>query len=496
MTLRKRIAAVAGVAVALTVVSAAFIVYFAVRSNLRGEVEDSLAARVEPLRGPVRLGPPPDGPGHERPGGPSGPPRPLDRGPGEPPPGEGRLLRPGGRFGPQPGAERFGGAGGYIQLISPDGRVARPPGQTANLPVEPWARRIATEGQGSSFRDMDVDGVHLRVLTSGLGDRGAVQVARPLTEVDSVLRRVLVVLVAVGIGGIAMAALLGAVVARTALAPIARFTRRTEAIAGAPDISERMEVAGSDELSRLAQSFNRTLDALESAVESQRQLVADASHELRTPIASLRANIQTLDEADRLPREELESLRADIVAELDELTALVADIVELARGAGPGDDELDDIALHELVGALVERARSRGDDELEYEVHLEPAVIRGQPARVARAVSNLLDNARKWSPPGGLVEVDLRGRTLTVRDHGPGFEADDLPHVFQRFYRAKAARGMPGSGLGLAIVRQTAEAHGGSVEALNADDGGAILRVSFGGTLSPARSDPAARTRA
>jgi two-component system sensor histidine kinase MprB len=343
---------------------------------------------------------------------------------------------------------------------------------------------------------MDVDGVHLRVLTAGLGERGAVQVARPLTEVDNVLQRVLLVLVAVGVGGIAMAALFGLAVARAALAPIARFTRRTEAIAGAADISQRMDVAGRDELARLASSFNTTLDALESAVESQRQLVADASHELRTPIASLRANIQTLDDAERLTRHELDDLRADIVAELDELTALVADIVELARGAGARSDELDDVALHELVGTLVERARGRGGDEFVYEARLEPTVIRGQPARVARAVSNLLDNARKWSPPGGTVEVELRDGALIVRDHGPGFAEDDLPHVFQRFYRAKAARGMPGSGLGLAIVRQTAEAHGGRVEALNAEGGGALLRVSFGEAVRPTQAEATAETRA
>jgi two-component system sensor histidine kinase MprB len=341
---------------------------------------------------------------------------------------------------------------------------------------------------------MEVDGVHLRVLTAGLGARGAVQVARPLTEVDNVLDRVLLVLVAVGVGGIALAAVLGGVVARTALAPIARFTRRTEAIAGDPDISERMEVAGRDELARLASSFNRTLDALESAVESQRQLVADASHELRTPIASLRANIQTLDEADRLPRHELESLHADIVAELDELTALVSDIVELARGARPGDDELDDVALHELVSSLVERARGRRDEDLRYEARLEPTVVRGQPARLARAISNMLDNARKWSPPGGTIEIELKAGTLTVRDHGPGFAEDDLPHVFQRFYRAKAARAMPGSGLGLAIVRQTAEDHGGRVQAANADGGGAILRLTVGEATRPEREEEAEKT--
>jgi two-component system sensor histidine kinase MprB len=256
-----------------------------------------------------------------------------------------------------------------------------------------------------------------------------------------------------------------------------------------------MDAGRADELGRLARSFNTTLDALERSVDAQRQLVADASHVLRTPIASLRANIQTLEEAERLPPEELAGLRADIVAELDELTALVADIVELARGAGAGDDELDDVPLHELVRTLVERARGRGDEELPYETRLEPTVVRGQPARIARAVSNLLDNARKWSPPGGSVEVELRDGTLTVRDHGPGFAADDLPHVFQRFYRAKAARGMPGSGLGLAIVRQTAEAHGGRVEAANAEDGGAILRVSFGEAGRPARAAAAAETR-
>ena len=490
MSLRTRIAAVAGVAVALTVVAAAFVVYFAVRSNLRGEVERSLSARVEPLQDAARLGGPGPGGGiPARPGGP-GPPGALSGGPEG---GEGAVGD--GRFGPAPGGQRFGGAGGYVQLIHPNGSVDRPPGQTAALPVEPWARAIAVRGSGRSFRDTHVDGVHLRVLAAGLGDRGAVEVARPLTEVDNVLHRVLLALVAVGVGGIAMAALLGGVVARTALGPISRFTRRTEAIAETADISERMEVAGRDELARLASSFNSTLDSLERAVEAQRQLVADASHELRTPIASLRANIQTLDEAERLPRHDLEALRKDIVAELDELTALVGDIVELARGAGPAADELDDVALDQLVATMIDRARGRGDNQIRYETRLEPTVIRGQPARVARAVSNLLDNARKWSPPGQVVEVVLSGGTLTVRDHGPGFAEEDLPHVFQRFYRAKAARGMPGSGLGLAIVRQTAEAHGGRVEAMNAEGGGAQLRVSFGEPVGNAAETPARRPR-
>jgi two-component system sensor histidine kinase MprB len=213
--------------------------------------------------------------------------------------------------------------------------------------------------------------------------------------------------------------------------------------------------------------------------------VADASHELRTPIASLRANIQTLGEAERLPAHEREALRADIVEELDQLTALVADVVELARGAAPGE-LADEVRLDEIVDAVAERGRARAGDRISFRVETEPTVVRGDPARIQRAVSNLVDNAVKWSPPAGAVELELAGGTLTVRDEGPGFGEEDLPHVFERFYRADGARGLPGSGLGLAIVRQAAEAHGGSVQAANAPGAGAVLRVSFGPVLSAA----------
>jgi two-component system, OmpR family, sensor histidine kinase MprB len=303
-------------------------------------------------------------------------------------------------------------------------------------------------------------------------------VARPLAEVDAVLDRVLVVLAVVGAGGILLAAGLGLAVARVALDPIARFTRRTEEIAADPDPSDRMEVHGRDELARLAQTFNATLEALEDSVDAQRALVADASHELRTPIASLRANIQVLEHADRLDARDLASLRADVVSELDELTALVGDVVELARGDRPPADA-EDLRLDDLVRGSVERAGRRAGSAVAFRADLEPTVVRGDRERVARAVSNLLDNARRWSPPGAEVEVRLRGGTLSVRDHGPGFAAEDLPHVFDRFYRAAAARGMSGSGLGLAIVRQAADAHGGWARAANAPDGGAVVEVRF-----------------
>jgi two-component system, OmpR family, sensor histidine kinase MprB len=459
MTLRHRIAAVAGVAVAIAVVAAAATIYVAVRSDLRGELDRALHARATELtRGPA----PSDG----------------DEGSGaerRPGPGDFRpeQLRP------DDDAARFGGAGGYAQYVGADGDVITPPGGGRALPVGAGTLALARAGRGSRLSDVTVRGTHLRVLTIAVPG-GAFQVARPLTEVDHELERVLTILALVGAGGVALAAGLGAVVARTALAPVSRFTRRTEALTAAADPSARMEVTGSDELARLAASFNTTLDALERSVEAQRHLVADASHELRTPIASLRANVQTLEEADRLPAAELASLRADIVSELDELTALVGDVVELARGAKPGV-ALDDVRLDEIVASLVERARGRAGADVRFETALAPCVVAGEPDRISRAVSNLLDNARKWSPAGGVVEVALeRDGTLTVRDHGPGFAPEDLPHVFERFYRADRARGMPGSGLGLAIVRQAAEAHGGRVEADNAPGGGARVRVRFG----------------
>jgi two-component system, OmpR family, sensor histidine kinase MprB len=446
VTLRTRIACAAGLAVALAVIAVALAVFLGVRGELRGEVDDSLRMRAEAILG---------GPGRGGPGPPDG-------------------------FPPEGPPAAFGGPEGFVQVVLPGGRVLRRPNETGQLPVQGRAREIAEAGEGEYLDDLTTGGVHVRVLTTALPrGQGALQVARPLDEVDRQLRQIVLVLVLVGAAGIALGAGLGALVARTALAPVARFTRRSEELAADPDPSRRMEVVGHDELARLAGSFNRTLDALERSVEAQRQLVADASHELRTPIASLRANIQTLEQADRLPAHEREALRRDVVSELDELTALVADIVELARGAKV-IEMTDDVRVDQIVAEVAERAELRARDGISLEVSAEPTLVRGQPQRIQRAVSNLVDNAVKWSPPAGIVELTLRDGELSVRDHGPGFSESDLPHVFERFYRAEAARGMPGSGLGLAIVRQAAEGHGGSVQAANAPGGGALMRVSFG----------------
>ena len=207
-------------------------------------------------------------------------------------------------------------------------------------------------------------------------------------------------------------------------------------------------------------------------------MVSDASHELRTPLASLKANLELLLRGeDRLSEHDRAELERDLIEQIDEVTRLVDDVVELARRGEP-EQLLDDVDLEAIVAAEIERAR-RHAPGLSFEASLSPCTVRGVPERIARAVHNLLDNAAKWSPEGGAVEVRLADGALSVRDHGPGFRKEDLPFVFDRFYRAADARSRPGSGLGLAIVRQTAEAHGAEVEAANAPGGGAVLTLRF-----------------
>jgi two-component system sensor histidine kinase MprB len=345
--------------------------------------------------------------------------------------------------------------------VAPSGAIRQGDADdTGSLPVDARARATARSGSGRYFSDVTVNGVHLRVLTVGIGSQGAIQVARPLNEVDAELSRLLTQLALVAGVGIVLAAALGAIVARTALKPVRRFTSATEALTGDPDLSHRLDESGRDELTRLARSFNRTLDALERSAASQRDLVADASHELRTPIASLRANIQVLEDADQLEPHDLSALRADIISELDELTGIVGDIAELARGARPAE-QLDDVQLDTLAAALTDRFERRFPD-LAFESSLEPVVVAGEPERIARAVSNLLDNACKWSPPGGTVEVGLTADgMLSVRDHGRGFAERDLPRRPGRGAERAGRRGGGADPLrrpGRALPRQGASA--------------------------------------
>ncbi|MCU1448972.1 MAG: integral rane sensor signal transduction histidine kinase, partial [Acidimicrobiales bacterium] len=318
---------------------------------------------------------------------------------------------------------------------------------------------------------------HLRVLTRPLERGSALQVARSLEEVDRDLRRLALIFGAVALGGVALAAGLGWVVARTALVPLARINDTMEDVGETVDLSRRVEPSGPDELGRLSQSFNRLLAALEESRREQHQLVTDASHELRTPLTSLRTNVEVLRRMEELPPTERQQLLSDLLAQVDELTGLVGSLVELARGDGPETDA-EDLALDELVADVVARAETHARTrDVSVEMDLQPSHVHAGRARVERAVANLLDNAVKWSPTGGIVEIDSRDGRVTVRDHGQGIAPEDLAHIFDRFYRAPAARGLPGSGLGLAIARQVAEAEGGSASAANHPEGGAVVEL-------------------
>jgi len=368
-------------------------------------------------------------------------------------------------------------SGWSAQLVRADGTVTRSSGTAVTLPVTHRTRAVAAGRSGPVLSDADVGGSHVRILTTPLVPGTALQVSRPLTEVDDELVRIKLWVLVVALGGVLVAAGIGVIVPRAALTPLERLTHTAEHVSRTGDLTSRIDVRGTDELSRLATTFNAMLAALEQAVRSQRQLVADASHELATPLTSMRTNVEVLLRNDLSDRGERERLTRDIAAQLVEMGDLVGEVVELARG-DVRSFELDDVPLDLLVEGAIDRI-GRDFPQLAVAADLEPAMVRGVPSMIARAVSNLVDNAAKWSPAGRPVEVRLAGGVLTVRDYGPGIGAEDLPRVFDRFYRAREVRGAPGSGLGLAIVKQVAEAHGGSVVAEAPPGGGTLMRLTL-----------------
>jgi len=444
MPLRRRMAVATAIAVGVAVVLVAAVAYGVVRGELRNQIDDQLSEQAQLVqRADERV-----------------------------PPGFGRRLREFG--GPRPRdipelpAQRGGGAD-YVQFIPAGGETG-----DGSLPVDDRARAVAA-GQASAFAaDADVGGGHVRVLTVPLRDGGALQLGRSLASTDTVLARLRWVLLALVLGGIALAALLGRLAARHLVAPVTRVTEAARHIAQTEDLGRRIDVTSSDEVGELAMRFNAMLDTLEGSIAAQRQLVADASHELRTPVTSLRTNIEVLAESELDPAERAR-LIADVQAQAEELSALVADLIELARGdqAAPA---LEDVRLDALVTEAIERARRHAPD-VEFAAALEPVVVEGVPDRLARAINNLLDNAARH---GSHVRVSTGADGVIVRDDGPGIDPADLPHIFDRFYRGAAARGRTGTGLGLAIVRQVAEQHGGSVSAENADGAVFTLRLTAG----------------
>jgi two-component system sensor histidine kinase MprB len=367
--------------------------------------------------------------------------------------------------------------GGLTMQVAADGSRS---GRLRNsIPVTNSMVEVAAGQRDSYFVDVTLEGTRFRegVLASNPPGEAFVTVSR-LQPTLHALARIRFWILLVGGLGIAVAAGLAGLVATAALRPVRRLTAAAETVAATGNLSERVTVEGSDELGRLAARFNGMLEALEDSVGRQRRLVADASHELRTPLTAARTNIDLVREG-RLPEEEVRRALDEASVELDSLTTLVSDLVELARGT-ERKLRVEDVQLDDLVAAMVERAKARSP-ETTFVTSLSPTHVRVDPMLVERAVSNLLDNAVKYGAAGTPIEVFVRNGEVVVTDHGPGIAQEDLPRIFDRFYRAAAARAKPGAGLGLAIVREAAEAHGGTATA-ESTASGARFRLSLPAT--------------
>ncbi len=367
-----------------------------------------------------------------------------------------------------------------VQVVDADGDIVQSP-RSGDLPVTERVLAVASGDQPrrSARQDVSIEGDRYRMLTVAINGGGAVQFARSLEEteaaLDTIRNRTLVIV----LGSSVAAALIGIVIAQRVTRRLIRLTDAATSVAASGDLDVKVPVDGCDETGRLGEAFNEMLASLATSKRAQQQLVQDAGHELRTPLTSLRTNVRVMQRFDELAPASRERLLADVESETRELTSLVNELVELATDRR--DDEVPaTVALADVVSTVAERARRRSGREI---------VVRGDDSRVVvrpmaaeRAVSNLVENALKFSD--GPVEIDVERGSVRVSDRGPGIDGDDLPRIFDRFYRSDAARALPGSGLGLAIVRDMAVAHGGSATAANRDGGGAVI-----GFTLPAVSD-------
>jgi two-component system sensor histidine kinase MprB len=392
--------------------------------------------------------------------------------------------------------------GPTIQLINAtDGTVCTWRGKSP-IPAQESDLAVAKGTSDRALHTTDAeDGTSMRVLTVPVTrDEGgggpqtrvpglAVSLASPMDEVTKPLTRLAWILLLVGGIGVIGAGAAGLWVARTGLRPVDELTETVEHVARTEDLTVRIPAEGDDEIARLSASFNSMTASLAASRELQQQLIADAGHELRTPLTSLRTNIELLNRSEEtgraIPAEDRRALMASLTAQMSELAALIGDLQELSRGGLTGDDApLKVVSLHDTVRSAVARARLRGP-ELTVTADLAPWYVRAEPAALERAIVNLLDNAVKFSPERGTVEVTLMRGTLTVRDHGPGIPAEELPYVFDRFWRSPTARALPGSGLGLSIVARTVESIGGTVGLAAAPDGGTVATMTLPGAPTP-----------
>ncbi|MEV6358413.1 sensor histidine kinase [Streptomyces hydrogenans] len=381
-------------------------------------------------------------------------------------------------------------AGGYtVQLVDAGGGVCAS-GEAA-LPVGEGDLAVARGTLAYVLHTVkDADGREMRVYSYAQpGSTGlAVSVARPLSEIDNAMSTLGWVLLLVSGIGVIGAGAAGLWVARTGLEPVHRLTGAVEHMAATEDLTVRIPAEGEDEIARLSRAFNQMTAALESSRDRQARLIADAGHELRTPLTSLRTNIELLARSDEtgraIPPEDRRALMASVKAQMTELAALIGDLQELARPDAVRPGPLEVVGLHTVLRSALDRARLRGP-ELSFTTELAPWYVRAEPAALERALVNVLDNAVKFSPPRGTVEVTLMRGELTVRDHGPGIAPDELPHVFDRFWRSPSARSLPGSGLGLSIVARTVKQAGGTIALSPADGGGTRATLRFPGAPTP-----------
>ncbi|MFI6874545.1 sensor histidine kinase [Streptomyces sp. NPDC050400] len=378
---------------------------------------------------------------------------------------------------------RYLAAPACAQLVPAD--AADDPPQPYLLPVTDTTREVAAGSHAPYYTNLTLQGHAVRMLTTPYtaGQDKALQVALRSDTTTKSLRQATVMLAVISTAGVALALAGGYWVARRGLAPVEHLTATAEQIAATHDARLRIDLPQGrrDEVTRLAASFNTMLGELENSVTARRRLVADASHELRTPLTALRTNAELLARADRLTPAQRDRASTALRRQIHEVTSLVNDLIELARDEEP-QALVEDVPLTPLVTHAVEAARAHWP-QVGFTLTVTPqamtTTLPGVPSRLSRLLANLLGNAAKFSPPGANVEVALSTRDVTVRDHGPGIAPEDLPHVFDRFYRAEASRALPGSGLGLAMARQIAQAHGARLTAEAAPGGGALFRLAF-----------------
>ncbi len=383
----------------------------------------------------------------------------------------------------------LGAADIRIAFITSDRAVYTPDKDGPTLRLGDPELDVAAGESSSSIRTIVAGDTRYRVVTVPASTPGqALVIAQSLEPQERTLAKLGGVMLLFGVAGVLAAAVAGWAVARNGLRPVRRLTSAVEEIARTEDLTP-LPVEGDDEIARLATAFNQLLTAVAASRDRQRRLVADAGHELRTPLTSLRTNLDLLAQADQdhagagLPPEARVELLDDVRAQIEELTNLIGDLVELARDE-PLTHVVEPLDLAETVDRALVRVRRRAPG-VSFETTLAPWWVVGETAALERAVTNLLDNAAKWSPPDGRVSVRVAAGVLTVDDQGPGIDPEDLPHVFERFYRAQESRGMPGSGLGLSIVHQIVERHAGTVSVARRSEGGTRFTVVLPGSSSP-----------